>query len=94
MFEAVIVGEGTIAAYRALGHADREAVDRLIRIIEMAPEIDELHKAPVPTPIGMMTAYDSGTWRIMYKLVDNATVEIWGISRIRDEPPLPPHLRL
>jgi hypothetical protein len=93
MFEAILVG-GAIDAYEALSALDRAEVDRLIGIIELEPGIDELHKVQVPIPPDTLTAYDSGTWRIVYKLVDNAFVEIWGISRIRDEPPLPPSMRM
>ena len=95
MYEAILVG-GAIDAYRALSRFDWNEVDRLIRIIEMEPGIDDLHTVQVPVPPNLMTAYDSGTWRIVYRLVDDAFVEIWGISRIGDEPRLEdrPELRL
>jgi hypothetical protein len=62
----------------------------------MEPGVDDLHTVQVPVPPNLLTAYDSGTWRIVYRLVDDAFVEIWGISRIGDEPRLEdrPELRL
>lgn len=80
MYEAVFRG-GARASYNALEIDERAEVDHIIRLIELNPYIDGVHKVKVVVAPLVLWAYDNGTWRVTYRLVE-PFVEIYSIRRL------------
>ena len=77
-----VLSPGARQAYERLSDADRAEVDRLIRLIELDPWADDVHKIEAGLDDQLWTTYNNGTWVIGYTLPDDATVAIRGISRV------------
>jgi hypothetical protein len=81
MFEAVLKGQSR-AQRAALNPEDRAEVDRLIGLIELDPWLDGVHKFQIVVEPFIMNAYDNRIWQIVYRIADNAFIEVYGIRRI------------
>jgi hypothetical protein len=80
VFEAVLRGAAR-AEYERLDIMDRAQVDHIIRLIELSPYIDGVHKIDVVVAPLVLRAYDNGTWRVTYRFVE-PFVEIYSIRRL------------
>lgn len=80
MFEAVFRGAAR-ASRNDLSIEDRAQVDHLIRLIELTPYIDGVFKAPFVVAPLVLVAFENGSWRIVYRIVESF-VEIYSIRRL------------
>ena len=81
MFEAVFVGRFR-AQFDSLSDLDREEVQRLIRLIELDPHVDNVHKAELLVAHLIPRVYDNGLWRIVYRVVGDHFVVLFAVTRI------------
>ena len=81
MFETVYVGRFR-AQFEALPPADQVEVKGIIRLLELDPQVDGVHKVEFPVLPVILRAYDNGIWRIAYRVVDDRFVELYAVSRI------------
>ena len=81
MFEDILKGRSR-AQRAALSLEDQQEVDRLINLIELDPWHDDVHKAAFDMPPVVISVYDNGTWRIAYRVADNAFIEVYAIGRV------------
>jgi hypothetical protein len=79
MFEAVFRG-GARASYERLDILDRAEVDHIIRLIELNPYLDGVHKIEIVVAPLVLQAYDNGTWQITYRIAE-PFIEIYGVDR-------------
>jgi hypothetical protein len=81
MFEHVLIGFAR-AQFLALEPKDRDEVEQLIGLIELDPWIDGVHKFSIVVAPLVLTAYDNRIWQIVYRIRDNAFIEVTGIRRL------------
>lgn len=81
MFEAVYRGRFR-GQFNVLSELEQAEVERLIRLIEIDPQIDNVHKADILVPPLVLRVYDNGIWRIVYRVVDDRFVELYAVTRI------------
>ncbi|MGH2603637.1 MAG: hypothetical protein ACRDJ9_30160 [Dehalococcoidia bacterium] len=79
MFEAVFRG-GARISYECLDVFDRAEIDHIIRLIELNPYLDGVHKIEIVIAPLVLQAYDNGTWQITYRIVE-PFIEIYGVKR-------------
>ena len=67
--------------FLSLDEADRAEVRRIIGILRIDPYIDGVYKLPFPAQVVVLTVYDNGSWVVLYRFLDNETIQIWAIQR-------------
>ena len=81
MFEAVFRGQFR-CQFDALSEAERAEVERLIRLIETDPHVDNVHKAEILVAPLILRVYDNRIWRIVYRVVVDRFIELFAVTRI------------
>jgi hypothetical protein len=84
MFEAIFCG-GARALYAQPDVFAQAEVDHIIRLIELDPFVDGVHKVRVVVPPLVLNAFENGAWRITYRVTE-PFVEIYSIRRISTYP--------
>lgn len=84
MFEAVFLPRAR-AVYAALSADDRAAVDRITRLIESDLWADGETKFTSLLDRWAAGVYDDGRWEVVYRILNDRSIEVVGISRITGE---------
>jgi hypothetical protein len=82
VFEFVLLGRAR-AQYEALDPDERADADRVIRLLEMNPWIDGVIKAEILVAPLVLSAFNDGRWRMIYRVVNGRFIEIFAITRVR-----------
>ena len=64
-----------------LPEADQAEVRRLVSILRLNPFIDGIYKFPFPGGGLVLTVYDNGSWHVIYRFLNEITIQIWSIHR-------------
>jgi hypothetical protein len=81
VFEAILRGRAR-ASRDQLSDAQKEDLDATIARIESDPWLDGRTKCEFPVPPLILWMYRDGVWRIAYRVVDDAFIEIFQIQRM------------
>lgn len=81
MFEAVIRGQARLV-YDALAGVDLAEVNAIIDRIEADPWGDDEVIFTVILASQVMGVYDDGQWEVAFQVIDDAFVEVVGLSKL------------
>jgi hypothetical protein len=80
MFEAVLRGRA-VAARAQLDGVWRQELDARLAYLESDPWLDGRRTFEFPVPPLILWLCADGVWRIVYRVVDNAFIEVYDIRR-------------
>jgi hypothetical protein len=81
VFEAILRGRARSSRDQLLD-AHTEDLDTTIARIEEVPWLDGRTKFELPVPPLILWMYRDGVWRIAYRVVDDAFIEIYHVQRL------------
>jgi len=70
-----------VAARAALDEVWRDELDAALATLETAPWLDGARRFELPMPPVILWLHTDGVWRIAYRVVDDAFVEVYDIRR-------------
>jgi hypothetical protein len=80
VFEVVLRGRAR-ASRAELSEDERADVDALFARLEVDPWLDGRSQFELPVPPLILWLFTNGVWRFVYRVVDNAFVEVYDIRR-------------
>jgi hypothetical protein len=80
MFEAILRGRAVLVRAQ-LDEVWQQELDARLAYLESGPWLDGRRKFEFPLPPLILWLYADGVWRIVYRVVDNAFVEVYDIQR-------------
>jgi hypothetical protein len=87
LFEIFLLGPA-LRFLESLEGDDQQEVRRLLDIICQDPFWDNRTKFPFPVPPATATLYESGRFRIVYHVLNNTRINVWGIGRSGENVPI------